>query len=55
MNSPSISPFESSLRLIWHPTKNAVEQEVGNALSVCHEIWRTIELVVAGLEIGLHF
>jgi hypothetical protein len=30
--------------------KNAVEQEVGNALSVCHEIWRTIELVVA-----LHF
>jgi hypothetical protein len=35
--------------------KNAVEQEVGNVLSVCHEIWRTIELVLAGLEIGLHF
>ena len=35
--------------------KNEVEQEVGNTLSVCHEIRRTIELVVAGLEIGLHF
>jgi hypothetical protein len=35
--------------------KDALEQQVGNALNVCHEIRRTLELVSAGSGVGLSF
>ena len=34
--------------------KDALEQQIGNALGIAHEIRRALKLVSAGLEVGLH-
>ena len=54
MNSPSISPSESSLRLIPRPQTRHSNSRKRNAVNVFHEVWRALELVSAGLEVGLH-